>query len=234
MIRTRVINMARSHDRREAIARRLAELEIPFEFFPAADGSALTREQRELYSSRAAFAQIGREMHPNEIGCILSHIGIWRELVDTDEDQVLVIEDDMRLDPDFPSLVKSLAWVPADARVVNFSWDMAVPREMTAITATRSICRFDKPVMRTGSYIIRKEGARELLRNAFPIRMPVDSLMGDERNVGTIYGITPRPVNWDEALPSATWVESTMDSFSASSRRSIKGRILRIFNRLFG
>jgi hypothetical protein len=71
-----------------------------------------------------------------------------------------------------------------------------------------------------------------LLRNAFPIRMPVDSLMGDDRNVGIIYGITPRPVSWDEELPSAIWEESTMDSFINSSRGSVKGLIFRAFNRL--
>ena len=233
-MRTLVLNLARSRDRRDAISSRLSELKMSFEFVEAVDGQSLSEAQRSAYSSRAAFATIGREMHPNEIGCILSHIGIWRTVATGQDREVMVIEDDMLISPDLPALVSSLDWIPEDAAVVNLAWDMATPIDLTALTPGRSICRFDREVMRTGSYILRPRGALELLRNAFPIRMPVDSLMGDRRNVGPIYGITPRPVQWDEGLPTATWTDSTMGDFSQATRRSLKGKILRLINRIAG
>jgi glycosyl transferase family 25 len=232
MIRTIVVNLARSADRRKVITDRLNALGIKFVLMEATDGQNLSPEQIVQYSSRAAFATIGREMHPNEIGCILSHIRIWQDMIRRDDDRVLVIEDDMLIDSDFPSLIETLDWIPADASVVNLSWDMANPIEAKEITSKRSICRFDKEVMRTGSYIMDSRGAAKLLQNAFPIRMPVDSLMGDERNVGRIYGITPRPVRWDETLPTATWTDATMESFSVSTRNTLKGIVLRLINRI--
>lgn len=204
-----------------------------FEFWDAVDGQMLTDQQLALYSSKAAFAARGRELHRNEIGCILSHIGIWKDLVDRNEEEVLVIEDDMILDPDFPALVESRDWVPADAMIVNFSWDMATPVNLQPITATRSLCRFDGDVMRTGCYLMRKAGAVALIGNAFPIRMPVDSLAGQEACAGgPIYGVTPRPIRWDESLPTETWTDTTMDSFIGNSRGSLKGLAFRILNRI--
>jgi glycosyl transferase family 25 len=234
MIRTLVINLERSPDRRDAIARRLGELKIPFEWFAATDGSRLTEAELALYSPRAAFAQLGREMHRNEIGCIMSHIRVWQELVDRGDEYVMVVEDDMLIDDDFPALVESPDWIPADAQVVNFAWDMATPIDLRPVASGRYLCRFDKDVMRTGSYILRRNGAEALLRNAFPVRMPVDSLMGDQRNIGSIYGITPRPVAWNDSMPSATWTDASMESFSNDSRRSARGLLFRVLNRLTG
>lgn len=234
MIRTLVINLARSENRRQAIRSKLEDLGMPFEFWKAVDGEAITPQQMALYSSRAAFKEHGRELHRNEIGCILSHIGIWTDLIEQNDDEVLVIEDDMLIDADFPALVESRDWIPADARVVNFAWDMANPVNLRPITPARSLCRFDRDVMRTGGYIMRKAAAEALLENAFPIRMPVDSLAGHEAFVGgPIYGVSPRPIRWDEALPTETWTDSTMESFANSSRKSVRGLTFRILSRLF-
>ena len=94
MIRTLLLTLERSPDRRETITRRMNELGMPFERVVATDGQALTQDQLAQYSPRAAFARIRRDMHRNEIGCILSHIGIWQAVVASGDDQVLVIEDD--------------------------------------------------------------------------------------------------------------------------------------------
>jgi glycosyl transferase family 25 len=234
VIRTLIVNLERSHDRRASITHRMTALGMPFERVVAADGQALTGSQLARYSPRAAFARIGRDMHPNEIGCCLSHIGIWQDMVARGDDQVLVIEDDMLLDDDLPDIVRSLEWVPSDANIVNLSWDMANPVGLAPISSQRFMCRFDREVMRTGSYILRRRGAMRLLENAFPIRMPVDSYMGDETNAGPIYGITPRPVRWNDAMPSVTWTDSTRESFAAASRSSLKGLFLRVVNRILG
>jgi glycosyl transferase family 25 len=231
-MRTLVINLARSKARRTAIKSRLDEVGLPFEFCEGVDGQRLSDEQLALYSSKDAFSTIGRDLHRNEMGCILSHIGIWADLAKGEHDEVLVIEDDMRIDPDFADLIANRDWIPADASIVNFSWDMATPVDIISITQKRSLCRFDREVMRTGTYFMRRHAAQSLLSNAFPLRMPVDSLMGNERNAGgATYGITPRPMHWDEALPTETWTDATMDEFAASSRGSFKGLALRMLNR---
>lgn len=234
MIRTLVINLRRSAKRRDAIARQLDRLGMAFEFVEGVDGQQLTAEQLSLYSAREAFAGLGREMHRNEMGCILSHIGIWQSMIERGDEEILVIEDDMSIADDFPQLVESRAeWVPADARVVNFAWDMANPVEEVAISPKRKLCRFDREVMRTGTYLMRRAAAESLLQNAFPIRMPVDSLMGDARNIGGgMYGVSPRAVQWNDNLPTDTWTDTSMDTFSKQSRETVKGLIYRVMNRL--
>jgi glycosyl transferase family 25 len=234
MIATFVINLERSAKRREAIARQLDSLQISYEFFTAVDGQQLTGHQRDCYSSSAAFKQIGREMHPNEIGCALSHIGIWEMLARNRYERALIMEDDAIIEPEFPDLLSSLDWVPPDADVVNLSWHMANPTLRTPLTAGRDICRFDRPVMGTGSYIIGQRGVRNLLRHAYPVRMPVDSLMGDERRAGTIYGVNPPVIGWNPRLESDIWIDSTLESFGESSRQSLTGLFFRVLNRVTG
>jgi glycosyl transferase family 25 len=203
-----------------------------FEVSTGIDGQALTSEELAAYSPRGAFSVLGREMHRNEVGCFMSHAAIWKRLADGDEQEMLIFEDDMRIDDDFPALIQSRDWIPRDAGIVNFSWDMATPITIEAISGGRSLCRFDGDVMRLGAYILRKPAAKHLLSNAFPIRMPIDSLAGRQQLVGSpIYGVSPRPVRWDDDLPSETWTDSTRDSFAAASRNSPRGLLFRILGR---
>ena len=231
-LKTFVINLERSPARRRAIESHLDELGVPFEWVRGTDGLELTESELRLYSAREAFASIGRAMHRNEMGCILSHITVWREILKRGLPRALILEDDMVLEDDFASLVEDLTWVPADAAIVNMSWDMAEPIDLRAITPKRSLCRFDRTPMRAGSYIVTQRCAAELLEQAFPIRMPSDSLIGRARLPGTFYGVTPRPVRWNDGVPSDTWTDRSMASFASASRSTIKGRLLRMVNRL--
>jgi glycosyl transferase, family 25 len=232
-IRTVIISLARSHARREAITARLRELGMSFEVATGIDGQALTQEDLASYSPGSAFTVLGREMHRNEVGCFMSHAAIWKSLAEGDEKEVLIFEDDMRIDDDFPALIRSRDWIPGDAGIVNFSWDMASPIDVRKLPGGRSLCRFDGDVMRLGAYILRKHAARNLLTNAFPIRMPIDSLAGRPEFVGApIYGVSPRPVKWDDDLPSETWTDSTREAFAAASRNTPRGLLYRLLGRL--
>jgi len=232
-IRTVIISLARSDSRREAITARLRELGMSFEVSTGVDGQSLTQEDLAPYSPSSAFSVLGREMHRNEVGCFLSHAAIWKGLADGDEQEVLIFEDDMRIDDDFPELIRSRDWIPPDAGIVNFSWDMAMPIKLNNLSEGRFLCGFDGDVMRLGAYILRKHAAKNLLSHAFPIRMPIDSLAGRPEFVGApIYGVSPRPVRWDDDLPSETWTDSTRESFAAASRNSPRGLLFRILGRL--
>lgn len=44
-----------------------------------------------------------RVLTKGEVGCFLSHFNIWKKVVELQQQQVLVLEDDVRFQPDFKS-----------------------------------------------------------------------------------------------------------------------------------
>lgn len=238
-LRTVVINLNRSAERRRLMASRLGQLGIPFEFWDATDGNTLSQgEMSAVYSETESFANIGRGLHRNEIGCTLSHVDIWKALVASSDDEILVLEDDIEIADDLvPLLKRRNEWIPPGARVVYFAHHVAKEKNLIAIDvpakSKRFLCEFEGPVMSCSAYLLRREGAINLLRHWKPIRMATDDLLGRAQFTGGgIYGVVPKPVIWRDE-PSTIWTDTTMAAFATSSRKGLTGVLRRVRNRLF-
>lgn len=95
-----VISLARSTDRRRWMAGQLARLGIPFDFFDAIDGAALSAEQRQMLDPRPIWADYGRALTPAEIGCLASYKLLLSEFAAGSKPFLAVLEDDAELEPD--------------------------------------------------------------------------------------------------------------------------------------
>lgn len=117
-----VISMADSHERRAGIARQLDALGLPFRFFDAVRGSALSAEdkQRILGPREITHELIERDMTDNEIGCALSHLGVCERLVAEGQDMALVMEDDARLLPGFADAVSAVKSLDYDLIILGY------------------------------------------------------------------------------------------------------------------
>lgn len=60
-------------------------------------------------------------MTHGEIGCFLSHYYIWREVVETGAELVMVLEDDVQFEPYFRQKVKNLL---KEAEQLKLEWDL--------------------------------------------------------------------------------------------------------------
>ncbi|TCV02496.1 glycosyl transferase family 25 [Samsonia erythrinae] len=69
-----------------------SDLNIDFEFFPAIRGSALTEEDKKKH-----LAPISLLNTPGELGCALSHIFIYKKMIDENIKIALILEDDALL-----------------------------------------------------------------------------------------------------------------------------------------
>lgn len=233
-----VINLPRASERRERMRASLSAAGIPFAFVEAVDGSSLTADElKRFYSLSKTFQRIGRGLHPNEIGCSLSHSRIWEWMVNESVPEVLVLEDDISPLPVLREVLRSrFEWLPPDWRLVNFAYDMATPLPIKTLPsghlAHLSVCTFDKVVMRAGAYLINLDGAKSLLRHAHPVTLPLDDLTGNASLLGVpVYGISPRIACWDESIESTIWTDQTMDNFIKESRGNMVGFILRMMAR---
>ena len=90
-----IINLARRVDRKQKLINNLNLMKIKnYTFIEAVDGSTLQNNTSSEYYNKEKAIEIKREMVPNEIACALSHLKIFRKMVDENIPYAIVMEDD--------------------------------------------------------------------------------------------------------------------------------------------
>lgn len=94
-----IINSADATDRRNNMIETCKQLGLSPRFFPAVMGNQFTREQLQQVADDKGI------LTPGEVGCALSHLSIYKQLLKTDKKCIFVFEDDINIRSDFSSLV---------------------------------------------------------------------------------------------------------------------------------
>ncbi|MDR0534216.1 MAG: glycosyltransferase family 25 protein [Verrucomicrobiales bacterium] len=171
-VRCFVVNMPSAADRREQITRQLNSLDYPFEFFPAVDGRALSAEEIEINYDRKRALRESTGLTLPEIGCALSHIGIYRKMVDEGIGHALILEDDARLEPVVPAMVEKLRehYVEGQPAVVLLSHvPKYLKRDSVALAENRVLVNPYGSCSGAYGYFITLAGARVLSRELWPV-----------------------------------------------------------------
>jgi glycosyl transferase, family 25 len=188
-----VINLSRSIERREHTTRQLNELGVSFQIVEAFDGAELSENEIRnnsdygIYKSGIHSSYLRKE----EIGCVLSHLQIFRQMVDEKIELACILEDDNNYLEDFKYLLVS--------ENINTSlWDILYLGHHSACTTEQAQSRNKKlltpfnyfigeavevPYGAYG-YIINNDAAKKMLRRALPIRIPFDSYLGNSPALG--------------------------------------------------
>lgn len=172
-----VVSLARATDRRAAMARHLQDMGLSFEITDAVDGRALSKTELDKLMNCAE----GVSLSPGDVGCYLSHINIYRQMVDRNIPLALVLEDDASLSPSFAPLLRDgLKNVDFDICFVD-SWFVGIegriyydPNDRLDLGAGFSACRFAPPPHGTHAYLITNAAARTRLSLALPIVESID------------------------------------------------------------
>ena len=118
-----LINLDDSVKRRLEMEERLSRLGLSYVRFSAVDGSKKIGQlgpQVPQVDFKAFRRNMGRDSLPGDIGCYFSHLGVWRELVDSDYPAGLVLEDDVVFHDEFPLAVEVALSASDDWDVVRF------------------------------------------------------------------------------------------------------------------
>lgn len=167
--------------------------------FNAVDGLRLSDEDISSYSRRRALLEIKRPMPQGDLGCALSHLRIYQEMVKNDLPEVIVFEDDAVPSRDLPDVIEAVRALSVDWDVVTFNslFESARPRpiEDRRICGKYSICRYEGMTYGAQGYLIRLSAARRLLKVGFPVCMPPDDLLFRSRPAKLqVLGIDPTPL----------------------------------------
>ena len=187
----RCISLAGS-DRRPRMAAQLDAAGLDWAFF-----DACTAPPHDLpYLPDRALAVHGRELTPGELGCFASHWALWKLVAAEDgPDLLLVLEDDLLLDPVFFSRLDAVA---AAARRFGYLRLYAkVPAGMRLETSflDRHVARFSGRAYGTQAYLIDRASAQRWLSSIPAIVRPVDDEMDRYWQHGIpIRSVFPAPV----------------------------------------
>lgn len=104
-MKTLVLSLERSGDRRRHMEAELGRLGIAFEFFLAVDGTKGEHLGFPQYDLRRSQRFFGVTMGPGEFACFASHQLMWQRCIDEGR-PILVCEDDIAVDPRFPTAIR--------------------------------------------------------------------------------------------------------------------------------
>ena len=213
-----VINLERSADRKAHITKQLDNLNVACEFIDAIDGQGLPDDEIKMHRVDTfppwpSFNQ--RHLAKGEIGCLLSHLRIYRKMVDEDIACVCIFEDDCVFENDLGFLLKSEQLRRSDYELLLLGHsgqyhDSSRGAECSSTKApVFSRYHIAKPVecpIGTYAYIIKQCAALKLLQYAYPLRLPMDYLMGHAPAIGVKLRILTPPI----VMHNATLLKSTI------------------------
>jgi len=99
-MKTFVINLKRSPDRRANIEKQLQTLEIDYEIIEATDGRELTAEEiTNLYNEKESLKYFKQPLLRDAIACADSHLRVYNQIINDGLAYAFIVEDDVILDP---------------------------------------------------------------------------------------------------------------------------------------
>ncbi|MCC5977336.1 MAG: glycosyltransferase family 25 protein [Salinarimonas sp.] len=131
---------------------------------------------------------IDRELTQGELGCFSSHYVAWQWFVEQSEaDQLVILEDDTVLDPDFFLAIDEWTHALEQVDMVRlYGQKFRRWSRLRRIRNKRLVRYFEAPTG-TQAYILTRRGAMRLLRSIKRIERPID----DELNRFWAHGVLP-------------------------------------------
>lgn len=189
-----VISLTKAHERRAHIQQEFGKQNIGFQFF-----DALTPDLA------LPFAQsLGLNFNPNiltqgELACFMSHVSIWKKMLDENIPYVAVFEDDVFLGEQAHKIFSDTAWIESDWNIIKTeAFGERVFLAGTASTVAdgqREIVKLAGQNLGTAGYILSLKGAQAYFDYVSRIELiPLDHVMFDqfvEQNISPVYQINP-------------------------------------------
>lgn len=179
MIRVFVISLPDCFDRRKKITRNLKFLGIPFEFIDAIDGRNGLLPEYENQINRVEAVLRGRMPSDAEFACALSHVKVYRRIVDEKIPWSLILEDDAIPQKDLVQFLQIEHW-----KNVQFTQlvENGMPLYVIKKSRKRVFGNYNSYLYSIGhnppagayGYIISKKAAQFIFENGVPVTNEAD------------------------------------------------------------
>lgn len=160
-----VISLNKNNDKRKAhISNQFQKKNIPFQFF-----DAVTPNINLQISQHCGINLKDLNLTDTEISCMLSHIQIWKKMIDENLDIIGVFEDDIYLSDDSSTFLKNYDWVKKNTHVIKIEKGFQNTFKTTPFNSVKlsngyKLFKLKSHHYGAAGYILTQEGARFLLR----------------------------------------------------------------------
>jgi glycosyl transferase family 25 len=215
------INLDRDAERRTRLLAELQQIDMPSERFPAVWWADVPPDQAtRWYSDDLNARQYYKPLRNGEKGCYASHIGAWQQLLASDAPALVVLEDDVRLTPQFAEVVSAIA-------ALNEPWDMVKllgrdrekTRSQRPLVPGTALVDYSRVPSMTAGYVVSRAGAAKLLAHRQPFGRPIDVDLRFwwECDQLRILGVSPSAIALDDTSEvSSIW--DTRDTLTPGQR----------------
>jgi len=159
-------------------------LDVPY----LAEAGVIAMEALPRYYLPDEQKLFGTDLTAGGIGCALSHMFIWRDIIRRCVDEAmaedtpfLVLEDDCQFDPSFSEQMvhERMSHVPSDWDIVYLGGQDLLRRQHQ-YQVSPGVRRLYKGFRETTAYVINAKGAKACLDVCVPMHWQVDTHLNDE------------------------------------------------------
>ena len=173
-----VINLARSPDRRAHITAQLDKTRVNYEFVDAIDGRDLNLADSQIVDPM--FARTGAA-RPGVVGCTLSHLEVYRKILDAGLERACILEDDVVLPADLSVLTDAIAPYMTGAEVILLNFHSREPCRITKVGAVAlpsgrllgQIVDYGQ-MGSAAAYLITAEACARMVKTVLPMKTVAD------------------------------------------------------------
>jgi glycosyl transferase family 25 len=184
-----VINLKRDVQRLEQMKQQLEKLGLSWTRIEAVDGDEISPDEINKANRRAT----PRKLSAGEIGCLQSHVKIWRLLANQSEPAAVIMEDDIVMSSDLPKFINSGAWLPEGDCVVRLETFLmpAVLGKKPFEMHGRDLYQLRSLQYGCAAYIITKSRADRLLKEYNKYVDTADRFMFCTPSRNNVYQLSP-------------------------------------------
>lgn len=166
-----------------------SDFKLPYELFKAIDGKKIdiskhitSKTLKEINDvERLGYRKYHYQLTRGAIGCYLSHVTIWKDILDNNIDKALIFEDDINIPLNGKQLIEyHTTNIPEDYDIILLGCNCLNCEK-------KSNYRIVKKFWGTYAYIITRKCIEKIYNRLFPIKQQIDSELSDLSNELNIY-----------------------------------------------
>ncbi|MGC1473630.1 MAG: glycosyltransferase family 25 protein [Psychroserpens sp.] len=231
MIRLFIVNLEKDVARRTSIMKQMQDLDLPFEFFKACYGKSLTsKELSEHFDAKKAYRNFSFPLPLAHIGCSLSHLMLYKKMVDEDIDTACIFEDDIILPQNTKEVLQSLQ----DKLSTSVPQVILLSPSLSYDEPVFSIRNYDirhfKSGYFTSSYLINIKAAEAIYNTMYPVHYVADSWNYlKSHKIIDILSISPGLIEQDQQTFGSSTNQGQKDQDIKRIANSLQYKIHRAF-----
>jgi len=194
-----IINLPESVERKEYMLTQCKALSLDVEVFNAVAGRKLTPEEVSMHTRT-----LSEVATPGELGCALSHISIYRNIIENNIPYALILEDDIIINKDLPLILDEVSQSINKKEIILLNQAKQYLNKVVRTIPGYSIHPMAEADL-TCSYIITRDAAVAMLDFLYPVWLLADRWpLLREFNVAEINCLIPPVCSLSELAQTTT------------------------------